>query len=74
MIPKNSEITKKMIPKNPGIAQKDTQKSWSNLKKVPKIIAQSRITTYPSYPPPPACCKNGDFKLWDTCIDPDSLI
>ena len=42
-----------MIPKTPGIAQKGTQKSGSNPKKVPKIMAHPRITTYASYPPPP---------------------
>ena len=35
-----------MIPKNPGIAQKGTQKSESNPKKVPKIMAHPRIATY----------------------------
>ena len=40
-----------MIPKNPGIAQKGTQKSGSNPQKVPKIMAHPRIMTYASYPP-----------------------
>ena len=42
-----------MMPKNPGIAQKGTQKSGSKPKKVPKVMAHPRITTYASYPPPP---------------------
>ena len=40
-----------MTPKNPGIAQKGTQKSGSNPKKVPKILAHPRITIYAGYPP-----------------------
>ena len=40
-----------MLPKNPGIVQKDTQKSGSNPIKVPKIMAHPRITTYANYPP-----------------------
>ena len=42
-----------MIPKNLGIPQKGAQKSGSNPKKVPKIMAHPHITTYASYPPPP---------------------
>ena len=42
-----------MIPKNPGIAQKGTQKSGSNPQKVPKIMAYPRIMTYEVTPPPP---------------------
>ena len=57
ILPKNdtqkSGNSQKMIPKNPGIAQKGTQKSGSNPKKVPKIMAHPHITTYASYPPPP---------------------
>ena len=37
-----------MIPKNPVIAQKGTQKSGSNPEKVPKTMAHPRITTYAS--------------------------
>ena len=48
MIPPNPGITKKMIPKNPRIAQKGTQKSWNNPGNVPKIMAHPRITTYTS--------------------------
>ena len=40
--------SQKMIPKNPGIAQKGTQKSGINPEKVPKIMAHPRITTYAS--------------------------
>ena len=42
-----------MIPKNPGIAQKDTQKIREQPQKVPKILEHPRIMTYASYPPPP---------------------
>ena len=50
-----------MIPKNPGITQKDTQKSGSTLQKVPKIMAHPHIVTYASYPPPPPLPKpSGD--------------
>ena len=35
-----------MIPRNPGIAQKDTQKSGINPEKVPKIMTHPRISTY----------------------------
>ena len=50
---KKSNFTRKMIPKNPGIAKNDTQKSGSNPQKVPKIMAHPHITTYASPPPPP---------------------
>ena len=52
IILKEIKFYQKMIPKNPGIAQKGTQKSGSNPKKVPKIMAHSHIMTYASYPPP----------------------
>ena len=42
-----------MIPKNPGIAQKVPKNPGATPKKVPKIMAHPRITTYASYPPPP---------------------
>ena len=57
ILPKNgtqkSGNSHKMIPKNPGTAHKDTQKSGSNPQKVPKIMARPRIMTYASQPPPP---------------------
>ena len=55
ILPKNdtqkSGNSQEMIPKNPGIAQKGTQKSGSNPKKVLKIMAHPCIATYASYPP-----------------------
>ena len=39
IILKEIKFYQKMIPKNPGIAQKATQKSGSNPEKVPKIMA-----------------------------------
>ena len=51
IILKEIKFYQKMIPKNPGIAKNDTQKSGSNPQKVPKIMAHPRITTYASYPP-----------------------
>ena len=65
MIPKNPGVAKKIIPKNPGIAQKGTQKSGSNLKKVPKIMAHPCIATYASYPPPPTRWKYKYVYLFD---------
>ena len=50
LIPKNQRKPK-VIPKNPGIAQKGTQKSGSKPKKVPKIMANPRITAYARYAP-----------------------
>ena len=41
-----------MIPEDPGIAQKGTQKSESIPKKVPKIMTHPRITTYARHPGP----------------------
>ena len=45
---KKSNFARKMIPKNPGIAQKGIQKSGSNPEKVPKIMAHPCIMTYTS--------------------------
>ena len=57
-LPKNdtqkSGSSQKIMHKNPGIAPKGTQKSGSNPKKVPKIMAHPHIATYASYPPPRA--------------------
>ena len=47
MIPKNPRISK-----NPGIAQKGTQKSGSNPKKVPKIMAHPRTQNNGTSPYP----------------------
>ena len=47
MITKNARINQK-VPKNPGMSQKGTQNSGITPRKVPKIMAHHRITTYPS--------------------------
>ena len=55
ILPKNdtqkSGNSQKMIPKNPGIAQKVPKNLGAIPKKVPKIMAHPRITTYACYPP-----------------------
>ena len=56
ILPKNdtqkSRNSQKMIPKNPGIAQKGTQKSGSNLKKYPNN-GTSLYRDICKLPPPP---------------------
>ena len=76
ILPKNdtrkSKNSQKMVPQNPGIAQK-VPKNPGAIPKVPKIMAHPRIMTYASYPPPPPKKENGEIDRFNLSLLTESF-